>query len=110
LQPNETRHSFWESSSVEKSQQSQKWNSSSGHARKCSICRRADLKDIEKAYLRWGNSENILCEFRLGHHSTTYRHAHATGLAIKRKAHLYTALEYIIEKAQSVKPTANGEQ
>jgi hypothetical protein len=80
---------------------------SSRHGRKCSICRRKDRKAIEDAYLRWRDPESIVSEFRLAHHSTIYRHAHATGLAAQRKANLYTALEYIIEKAESVKPTAS---
>jgi hypothetical protein len=79
----------------------------SRHARKCSICRRADRKDIEDAFLRWRDPGSIVDEFRLAHHSTIYRHAHATGLAAQRKANLYTALEYIIEKAETIKPTAS---
>jgi hypothetical protein len=80
--------------------------SPSRHSRKCSICRRADRKDIEDAYLRWRDPGSIVNEFRLAHHSTIYRHAHATGLSTLRKANLYTALEYIIEKAESITPTA----
>jgi hypothetical protein len=86
---------------------SEKKQSLSRHSRKCSICRRADRKDIEDAFLRWRDPESIVSEFRLAHHSTIYRHANATGLATQRKANLYTALEYIIEKAESVKPTAS---
>jgi hypothetical protein len=80
---------------------------SSRHARKCSICRRVDRKDIEDAFLRWRSPDSIVSEFRLAHHSTIYRHAHATGLVAQRKANLYTALEYIIEKAESIEPTAS---
>jgi hypothetical protein len=80
----------------------------SRHSRKCSICRRADRKDIEDAFLRWRDPGSIVREFRLAHHSTIYRHAHATGLAAQRKANLYTALEYNIEKAESVEPTASA--
>jgi hypothetical protein len=86
---------------------SEKKQSLSRHSRKCSICRHKDRKDIEDAFLRWRDPESIVSEFRLTHHSTIYRHAHATGLAAQRKANLYTALEYIIEKAESVKPTAS---
>jgi len=81
---------------------------SSRHGRKCSICRRADRKDIDDAYVRWRAPGSIVREFRLAHHSTIYRHAHATGLVAQRKANLYTALEYIIEKAESVEPTASA--
>ncbi len=80
----------------------------SRHSRKCSICRRKDRKDIEDAYLRWRSPGSIMREFRLAHHSVIYRHAHATGLAAQRKANLHTALEYIIEKAESVEPTASA--
>jgi hypothetical protein len=80
----------------------------SRHSRKCSICHRADRKDIEDAYLRWRDPGSIVREFRLAHHSTIYRHAHATCLAAQRKANLHTALEYIIEKAESVEPTASA--
>ena len=80
----------------------------SRHSRKCSICRRNDRKDIEDAYLRWRSPGSIMREFRLAHHSVIYRHAHATGLAAQRKANLHTALEYIIEKAESVEPTAGA--
>jgi len=80
----------------------------SRHSRKCSICRRKDRKDIEDAYLRWRDPGSIVREFRLAHHSAIYRHAHATGPAAQRKANLHTALEYIIEKAESVEPTASA--
>jgi len=87
---------------------SQEKKSPSRHARKCTICRRADRKDLEDAFLRWRDRDSIVNEFRLAHHSAIYRHAHATGLIARRKANLYTALEYIIEQAQSVKPTASA--
>jgi len=87
---------------------SEKRPSPSRHARKCSICYRADRKDIEEAYLRWRAPGSIVRQFNLGHHSAIYRHAHATGLAARRKAYLHTALEYIIEKVESVEPTASA--
>src|ERR1700726_1626190 len=91
-----------------RARRSEERKSSSRHASKCSICRRADRKDIEEAHLRWRSPENFLREVRLSHHSAIYRHAHATGLAAKREAHPYASLEYIIEKAQSVTPMAHA--
>lgn len=93
---------------MSKASRSEKTPSLSRHARKCSVCRRADRQDIENAFLRWRDPRSIVNEFRLAHHSPIYRHAHATGLAAQRKANLYTALEYIIEKAESIKPTASA--
>jgi hypothetical protein len=69
---------------------------------------RADRKDIEDAFLRWRDPDSIVNEFRLAHNSAIYCHAHATGLVARRKANLYTALEYIIEQAPSVKPPASA--
>jgi hypothetical protein len=87
---------------------SERTESPSHHARKCTICSHPDREDIDDAFLRWRDPRSIVREFGLAHHSTIYRHAHATGLVQQRKANLYTALEYIIEKAQSIKPSASA--
>jgi hypothetical protein len=86
----------------------EKSQSISRHVRKCRICRHKDRQAIEDAYLRWRSPDFITDEFHLPHHSTIYRHARATGLAPRRRENLYTALEYIIEKSERVRPTAGA--
>jgi hypothetical protein len=82
-------------------------NQSQRHRRKCVICRHPKREAIDDDFLRWRSPKEIVQEYRLAHHSALYRHAHSTGLAARRKASVLTALEYILEQAQSTKPTGD---
>lgn len=78
------------------------------HARKCAICNHPRREAIDDDFLRWRSPKEIVQEYQLAHHSALYRHAHSTGLAARRKAGVLTALEYILERAQSAKVTGSS--
>jgi len=77
------------------------------HARRCTVCKHPDRPAIEEAFLNWRSAPEIVEEYGIAHHSALYRHAHATGLFNRRRGHIRTALEFIIERASRVKPTGN---
>src|SRR5271156_816718 len=80
----------------------------SRHARKCSVCNHPDLEFINDDYLRWRSPEKIARDYRIAHHSAVYRHAAATGLRRERRANLRATLENFIERADSVRVTADS--
>jgi hypothetical protein len=78
------------------------------HARLCTVCKHPDRTAIEEAFLNWRRAAEIVEEYGIAHHSALYRHAHATGLFDRRRGHIRSALEFIIERASEVKPTAGA--
>jgi hypothetical protein len=78
------------------------------HARRCTVCKHSDRAAIEEAFLNWRSATEIVEEYGIAHHSALYRHAHATGLFDRRRGHIRSALEFIIERESEVKPTAGG--
>lgn len=77
------------------------------HARKCSVCHHPDRQEIDQAFLHWVRPDAIAREFQFEDPRPIYRHAHATGLYLRRSANVRFALEHIIEKAQSAKVTGD---
>lgn len=80
----------------------------SHHAARCSICNHPDREEIEQGFLHWESPTRLAHEFNLGHRRAVYRHARALGLFKKRVAHSRRILEFIMEKAESVTPTADS--
>ena len=79
------------------------------HERRCSICHHPDLDAIEEAFLQWRRVRNIDSDFKPdGGPTAIYRHARALNLFKQRNLHLRTALEFVIERAENVMPTAEG--
>lgn len=78
------------------------------HGRKCNICNHPQREAIEEDYLHWRSTASILGDYGIPHHSSLHRHARATGLTHRRVGQLRSALDYILEKAETVKPTANS--
>jgi hypothetical protein len=77
------------------------------HTIRCTICRHPHRETIEHDYLHWHSPERIAREYATFNASAVYRHVHATGLDVKRRRNAITSLEFIIEKAESIVPTAN---
>lgn len=77
------------------------------HARKCVICHHPDYAEIEDAFLHWRSPARIASDHNIGHRNI-YRHAHATGLYALRRMKLRCAAEMIVEKADSVTPSADA--
>ena len=75
------------------------------HARKCCICRHSRREEIESDYLVWRNPRQIMREYGLAHHAAIYRHAHATGLASRRRENAHAALDSIVEQVDDVEVT-----
>lgn len=75
------------------------------HQAKCSICRHAQREEIEDAFVSWAGPDKIARDFRVPRDSI-YRHAAATGLALKRQQNVRAALERIIEHAGDVQVNA----
>lgn len=82
--------------------------SSLRHDRKCSVCRHPERAEIEREFLHWRSPEIIAKEYRISHHSSIYRHAHATGLFAQRATHIRLALAPLIEQAMVVPVTADS--
>jgi hypothetical protein len=79
------------------------------HERRCSICHHPDREAIEEAFLQWRRVKNIDSDFKPdGGPTAIYRHARALNLFKQRNLHLRTALEFVIERAENVIPTAEG--
>jgi hypothetical protein len=79
----------------------------SHHKRRCSICHHPDRDAIEEAFLQWCNTRVIQHEFKIAERAI-YRHAHALKLFKQRNLSLRSALEFVIQKAEHVQPTAEG--
>jgi hypothetical protein len=77
----------------------------SRHEGQCSICRHAQRAEIDREFVRWGNTTNIAESYGLSRDSI-YRHAHATALFPKRQRNVRAALEKMIEKSCDVEVNA----
>ena len=75
------------------------------HEAQCSICRHAQRAEIDREFVRWGNTTNIAESYGLSRDSI-YRHAHATALFPKRQRNVRAALEKMIEKSGDVEVNA----
>jgi hypothetical protein len=78
------------------------------HQRICTICHHEDRYWIEQDFLHWVSPPEIARHYELPDRFTVYRHAHALGLFALRKRKLRSALEFVIESADGVQPTAAG--
>jgi hypothetical protein len=78
------------------------------HQRICTICHHEDRYWIEQDFLHWVSPSEIARHYELPDRLTVYRHAHAMGLFALRKRKLRSALEFVIESADRVRPTAAG--
>jgi hypothetical protein len=77
------------------------------HARKCCICRHPRREEIESDFLVWRNPSQIMKEYELAHHAAIYRHAHATGLASRRRENAHAVLDSIVEQVDDVQVTGS---
>jgi hypothetical protein len=81
----------------------------SHHERRCSICHHPDREAIEEAFLQWRRVKNIDFDFKPeGGVTAIYRHARALKLFKQRNLGLRSALEFVIERAENVVPSAEG--
>ncbi len=78
------------------------------HARKCGVCRHPNRKEIEQDFLCWQSPDVIAKAHGIADHSSVYRHAHAVGLFERRNQTLRLALGPIIERAMTVRVTADA--
>ncbi|MGC1659850.1 MAG: hypothetical protein WA737_07525 [Candidatus Acidiferrales bacterium] len=58
----------------------------SRHSRKCTVCRHPDRDAIEALFLLWRSPVKLAVAFGIADHSHIYRHVHATGLFVRRRA------------------------
>lgn len=77
------------------------------HRIRCTICSHPEREAIEHDFLHWVRPSVITHEYQLGDRRAIGRHARAFGLFELRTAKTQHALDLIIEKAESVTPTAN---
>jgi hypothetical protein len=77
------------------------------HARKCHICHHPERDEIEDDFLNWHGPDKIVSDYKLPHYSTIYRHANAFGLRARRNENFRTALDYLVEQADSATVTGN---
>jgi hypothetical protein len=76
------------------------------HKIRCTICRHPHRDAIEHDYLHWHSPARIAREYDKFNASAIYRHVRATGLDAKRRRNAIRSLEFIIEHAASIVPTA----
>jgi hypothetical protein len=76
------------------------------HSRKCAICTHPDRQAIDEAFLHWSRNDQIVKDYDVPSLSSLYRHAHATGLWLRRRTKIRFALDRIIEKAGETRPNA----
>lgn len=77
------------------------------HQIKCAICNHPDRDAIEEAFLDWTRPGELARQFKLGHRTVVYRHAHALGLFKKRAHNARFALGLLMEQSSIIKPTGN---
>src|SRR5438270_2231508 len=77
------------------------------HETKCSVCAHIRREEIEQDFVSWASPTRIAQKFSITRDSI-YRHGHALGLFDKRRRNIRTALERIIEKADTVEVNANA--
>ncbi|MGB8524762.1 MAG: hypothetical protein WCD43_17495 [Candidatus Acidiferrales bacterium] len=81
----------------------------SHHERRCSICHHPEREAIEEAFLQWRKVKTINHEFHPeGGPTAIYRHARALKLFKQRNLSLRSSLEFVIEQAEHVMPSAEG--
>ncbi len=78
------------------------------HTRKCNVCQHPEREAIEHGFLCWRSPDALAKEYGIADHSSIYRHVHATGIFARRRANLRMVLEPLLERAESVKVTANA--
>ena len=78
------------------------------HAQQCSLCKHAQRKEIESAFVGWQSPARIAAEYGLSDRATIYRHAHALNLFEQRRRNVRAALEKLIERAGEVEVTASA--
>jgi hypothetical protein len=78
------------------------------HQRNCIVCRHPDRHWIEQDFLHWRSPYEICEHYDLSDRALVYRHAHALGLFVLRNRKLRSTLEFVIERAEYVEPTASG--
>jgi hypothetical protein len=78
------------------------------HATRCTICRHAQLDEIEREFVAWTSVSEIVKMYGIPERSSVYRHARATGLFETRDRNVRHALGKIIEHAGSVIPNSNS--
>ncbi len=78
------------------------------HARKCHVCRHPKRRAIEAAFLHWRSPDIIADRYDLSDRKSVYRHAHATGLWVRRKRKVCFVLEGLLERAGEATITASA--
>ena len=77
------------------------------HQRRCKICHHSDRQAIEHEFLEWRSLTEISVDYDIPDRATIYRHAHATGLFLRRRT-FRGALERIMERAEDAAVTASA--
>jgi hypothetical protein len=78
------------------------------HESHCAVCSHPRRQEIEVAFVEWTPQSRIAKDFRLTGRLTILRHAKALGLVTKRNANIRAVLANHIERASSVRPTAQS--
>ena len=78
------------------------------HERKCGICQHPLRDAIDDYFMQWYPPRRIAQEFKIPEVRYIYRHAHATGLMQQRRLAVRDSLEFIVERAYDVVPSAEA--
>ena len=77
------------------------------HESQCAICAHPQREEIDRDFANWASSAKITKAYKVAR-TSLYRHAHATGLFLKRQKNVRAALEKIIERAADVRVNAGA--
>jgi hypothetical protein len=77
------------------------------HESNCRVCAHPDRKQIEDEWCSWANTSQLAKDYGLSRDSL-YRHARAMKLTDRRSRNLRSALERIIEQADSITVNAGA--
>ncbi len=78
------------------------------HARKCAICQSEDRAEIEELFLHWISVGYIASMYsEIPNRMTIHRHVYATGLYEFRRRNLRSALDRLVENADTCKVTGD---
>ena len=74
------------------------------HSRRCSICSHPDRDAIEGDFVRWRSPIKTAEDYGLADRASIYRHAHATGLFVRRTREVARTMEHYLELVDHYEP------
>ncbi len=78
------------------------------HSRKCVICHHPDRAAIEEEFVGWRPPWRIAEVYDLDDYRAVHRHAHATGLTLRRRQNVHAVLDLLLEQVHDAKVSGDS--